>query len=104
LYTLLAENALHFGLRCEEPTLDSMKLTVVEDGGPDLWTGDDAELSPDTGDRVGQYFHVMVNAAGQPAVWLRGRATGRPRPPRVTARAQRGAGNQVPEHFGWLEC
>jgi len=63
LRVLVAGRKLLIGLRCEEPDLAGMKLSVQADGESRLWTDDGVEvfLAPAGGKR---YFHVMANAAG----------------------------------------
>jgi hypothetical protein len=63
LRAVVAGRKLCLGLRCEEPDLAGMKLSVQADGESRLWTDDGVEffISPLGGKR---YFHVMANAAG----------------------------------------
>ena len=61
---LVAGRKILFGLRCEEPNLAGMKLSVGADGESRLWTDDGLELFIDPSGGGKRYFHVMANAAG----------------------------------------
>jgi hypothetical protein len=64
LQVLLAGGKLLFGLRCQEPHPELMKLNVRADGQPSTWTDDGVELFIAPDGRGARYFHVMANAAG----------------------------------------
>ena len=61
---ILADGALHFACRCEEPSPDEMKLTVTEPGSTRIWTNDSVELFLDIDGRAAHYYQIMLSANG----------------------------------------
>ncbi len=68
---LLSDEHVVFGIRCEEPLADQLKMNISRNGDPNIWTDDSIEifLAPEaTGER---YLQVMVSAAGYAhSVWM----------------------------------
>ncbi len=63
---LYTEDALYFGIRCDEPQMDKLKASVSKHNNAALLWGDDTVeifLKPDTAGS-GKYFHFMVNPIG----------------------------------------
>lgn len=63
---LYTEDALYFGIRCDEPQLDKLKASVMKNNNAALLWGDDTVelfLKPDTVS-AGKYFHFMINPLG----------------------------------------
>lgn len=63
---------LYFGLRCEEPLLEQMKLTVTHDGEGNIWTNDSVELFLDVEGAKTSYYQMVVNADGFTYIAARG--------------------------------
>ena len=82
---ILAGGTLYFGLRCQEPRLEEMKLTTA-DGGH-IWTHDSVELFLDVDGLAQSAYHFMVSAAGHSYAALRGST--RTPAPQVQARSGR---------------
>ena len=66
LKILYTEDALYFGIRCDEPQMDKLKSSVTKHNNAALLWGDDnieIFLKPDTANN-GKYFHFMINPQG----------------------------------------
>ncbi len=61
---LLTRKHLVFGIRCDEPMMDSLKTNVTADGDPNTWNDDSVEIFLDAGANQARYLQVMVSAAG----------------------------------------
>lgn len=72
---------LFFGVRCEEPNADNIRVGVQRHGSANLWTNDGIELFMDVDNGKERYFHAIVNADG--FVWMGERGCGEDRPRRV---------------------
>ncbi len=63
LRCLVAEGAIYLGIRCEEPLMERLKVTVTE-GHSQIWTDDSMELFLDTEGKARRYFHLMLSPLG----------------------------------------
>ncbi len=63
---LIAGGTLLLGLRCAEPLLDALKISG-KPGDLQIWADDSIEIFIADSKSLGQYWHVMINAAGAAA-------------------------------------
>jgi hypothetical protein len=96
LRCVLAGKTLFLAVKCEEPQLEKMKLTIDRDGQGSLWTNDGIEFFLDVQGLGRNCYHMMVNANGFSHATVRGQ--GEVQNPKVAAKA--GRWQEAPRH-GW---
>lgn len=87
LRCILAGKALFLAVKCQEPELDKMKLTIDRDGHAGLWTNDGIEFFLDVAGQGKSCYHMMVSANG--FSYAVGRGDGNVQYPKVWAKSGR---------------
>lgn len=98
LRALATESELHFGIRCEEPNADRLKVSVQRHQASNLWMDDGIELFLDADHGRERYWHIMINAAGFAWIGEQGRIEEGTRPlPALRTKATRSRSDYVLE-------
>lgn len=92
---IVTGKALYFGIRCQEPLLEKMKLTATADGEPSMWNNDSMEIFVDLGHQGQSAYQLVINADGFVCAVARNAPVTRPKVIGKAARWQDG------EDRGW---